>query len=287
MLFRSAHDGGVPGHGIAGPLVNLSIGGIAFRVDRIMRLGDHMRITPGLGFFDKGKELPSIKLRDLPKLPLFEVRGTVANAWERGGEIIVGIKFAELKDAELKQLQDVLTIRDQMQRASSVGSTPNATTVREARPAAKAEDPTSPTRRLNPAGAKTPDALTRMARRCTLLVLAMAPGASRDGVRQSLRDQGYLRIEVVNTLDQAPGCFHLDAVASRILMLELPAGGEVPTAVLHSLQEGLGEFQELPIALICPEGLLAETDDPLIRPLPWPGTDPAPWLSLLDELSGL
>jgi hypothetical protein len=70
-------------------------------------------------------------------------------------------------------------------------------------------------------------------------------------------------------------------------MLGLPPDGEVPLAHLRSLQESLCEFQELPIALICPEGLLPETDEPLIRPLPWPGTDPAPWLPLLDELSGL
>ena len=33
-----AQDGGLPGHGLAGPLVNLSLGGLSFRVDRVMRL---------------------------------------------------------------------------------------------------------------------------------------------------------------------------------------------------------------------------------------------------------
>ena len=82
-----AQDGALPGHGLAGPLVNLSLGGLAFRVDRVMRMDDHMRITPGLGFFDKGKVLPMLKIRDLPKLPLFEARGVVATARERGGEM--------------------------------------------------------------------------------------------------------------------------------------------------------------------------------------------------------
>ena len=281
-----AQDGGVPGHGLAGPLVNLSLGGLAFRVDRILQLGDQLRITPGLGFFDKGKELPMLKIRDLPKVPLFEVRGTVANAWERGGEIIVGVKFPELKDAELKVLQDVLTIREQMQRASVAGATPGPT-VREPRAAARPEETNSPTRRLNPAGARTPDALTRLGRRCTLVVLAMAPGAPRELVRQALWDQGYLRVEAVDALEQVQGRFHEEVVTSRLLMLEAPAGSEAPMTLIRSLQDGLGEFQELPVALIAPGGQPPETDDPLVRPLPWPTTDPSTWLPILDELSGL
>ena len=55
-----AQDAGLPGFGLAGPLVNLSLGGLAFRVDRVVRLDDHMRLTLGLGFFEKGKTLPML-----------------------------------------------------------------------------------------------------------------------------------------------------------------------------------------------------------------------------------
>jgi hypothetical protein len=282
-----AQDGGVPGHGLAGPLVNLSIGGLAFRVDRVVRLDDHMRITPGLGFFDKGKELPMLKIRDLPKLPLFEARGTLANAWEQDGEIVVGVKFGDLRDSEIRQIQEVLDFRDLLQRSSSTSTVPDSS-VRAARAKGDAPEPANPTRRANPAGGQTPDALTQLGRRCAILILAMAPGESRDQVRNGLRAAGYLRLDLVDTLEQALEHLRADpGTSSRLLVLDTPPGEVPPLAGIRALQRELGELRELPVALIQQEGLPAETEDSLIRPVPWPGSDPAAWLPILDELAGL
>ncbi|BDU68619.1 hypothetical protein GETHOR_07200 [Geothrix oryzae] len=281
-----AQDSGLPGFGFAGPLVNLSLGGLAFRVDRVMRLDDHMRVTPGVGFFEKGKELPMLKIRDLPKHPLFEARGRVANAWERDGEIIIGVQFLDLKDSELNQIQDVLTIREQMQRVSS--STPSAPSgTRETKAKAGTENK-GPGSRMNPAGAETPDALTRLGRRGTCLVLAMAPGSAREEAQTALRAAGYLRLDPVDTLEQALERLRTDSgAASRLLVLEVPPGSEPPVTDLRNLQRELGELRELPVALIRSGGIPAETEDPLIRPLPWPGAGETAWLPLLDELAGL
>jgi|GEM_PF-5519745 len=69
--------------------------------------------------------------------------------------------------------------------------------------------------------------------------------------------------------------------------LAVALSAPAPMALIRSLQDDLGEFQELPVALIAPGGQPPETDDPLVRPLPWPTTDPSTWLPILDELSGL
>ncbi|MCM2250121.1 MAG: PilZ domain-containing protein [Geothrix sp.] len=281
-----AQDAGLPGHGLAGPLVNLSLGGLAFRVDRVVRLADRMRVTPGLGFFEKGKELPMLKIRDLPKHPLFETRGMVANAWERDGEIVVGVQFGELGDAEFRQIQEVLAIREQMQR--NPASTTGDGTVKTARAKAAAAAGAGPASRANPAGAQTPDALTRLGRRGTSLLLAMPRGPGRDAVQAALGAAGYLRLDPVDTLAQALDRLRVDSgAASRLLMLEAPAGMAPPLQDLRSMQRELGELRELPVALIQADGMPEETEDALIRPLPWPGTSDLAWLPLLDELAGL
>ena len=281
-----AQDGALPGHGLAGPLVNLSLGGLAFRVDRVMRMDDHMRITPGLGFFDKGKVLPMLKIRDLPKLPLFEARGVVATARERGGEIVVGVKFADLGPAELRLIQEVLLAREQVLRSPASPSQSVALVV-DARVKA-AHQAASPAQRSNPSGSVTPDALTLLARRCTRVVLAMTPGPDRIWLQDALTAAGYLRLESTDTLDRALDRLRADdGTTSRMLLLESPLGAQLRLTDIRSFQRELGELRELPVALVQAHGLPPETEDPLIRPLPWPDPDSPSWLPLLDELAGL
>lgn len=280
-----AQDAGLPGFGLAGPLVNLSLGGLAFRVDRVVRLDDHLRVTPGLGFYDRGKELPMIKLRDLPKHPLVEARGTIANAWERYGEIVVGVQFGELKEAERHLLEEVLAIREQMQRAPSI---PGTAEPKPSRKQAGAPEVKSPAGRMNPAGGLVPDALVRLGRRTTSLVLAMAPGPRREEVRAALGIAGYLRLSPVDSLDHALQVLRSGQDAtSRLLVLDTPAGTEPPLAEIRALQQELGELRELPVALIRAGDPPADPGEALIRPLPWPGQAPEAWLPILDELAGL
>ncbi len=280
-----AQDGAFPGHGLAGPLVNLSIGGLAFRVDRVMRMDDHMRITPGLGFFDKGKVLPMLKIRDLPKFPLFEARGMVANARERGGEIVVGVKFADLGATELRLIQDVLSAREQVLRTPANAAVSTAV-VGDARVKASPQA-ANPAQRGNPSGSLTPDALTLLARRCTRVVLAMTPGPDRIWLQDALAAAGYLRLEPTDTLDQALDRLRADdGTTSRMLLVESPLGAQLRLSDLRTFQRELGELRELPVALLQAHGLPPETEDPLIRPLPWPDPDAPAWLPLLDELAG-
>jgi hypothetical protein len=279
-------DAGLPGHGLAGPLVNLSLGGLAFRVDRVMRLGDNLRVTPGVGFFERGKTLPILKVRDLPKHPLLELHGLVANAWERETEIVVGVQFYDLKDAELKMLQEVLLIREQMQKSSSPLA-PGAA-AHGARAKAAPEELRGPATAVNPAGTRSPDALTRLGRRSTGIVLAMPEGAARDELSAALEGEGYFRLVAVATLEQALDRLRADqATLSRVLVLEVPLASEPPLTGIRALQRELGVLKELPVALVSPLGQPRETEDPLIRPIPWPSQANGDWLPLLDELAGL
>ncbi|WP_306591568.1 PilZ domain-containing protein [Geothrix sp. 21YS21S-4] len=277
--YVTAQDAGWPGYGLAGPLVNLSLGGLAFRVDRILRLDDHLRVTPGTGFFERGKELPQLKIRDLPKHPLFEGRGRVANAWERDGEITVGVQFMDLKDSELRLLQDVITIREQMQKASSV-SGPSAPAPR---PGAKAEVAQGPATRMDPAGALTPDALLRLRRRSAPVILALRPGTDREGLLAVLAGAGYLRLEVAASLDAARDLLRANQGAPGRLLLVEAAEGAPPLEELRAL---LGDRGDLGIALLHREAPLPETAEPFLRPVEWPAAAETAWLLVLDELAG-
>ena len=279
-----AQDGSIPGHGLSGPLVNLSLGGLAFRVDRVMRLDDHMRVTPGLGFFERGKAFPMLKIRDLPKLPIFEARGVLVNAWERDGEIIVDIQFGELQEAELREIQGVLELRENMQRASSGTASDGARDSGPRSPAASK----GPAARVAPAGKETPDALRRLGRRCTRLVLVMVAGPEREQVRQALGTAGFLRLETVDTLPQALASLRADRSATNpLLVFEPPPGESLSLLDIQTFQQELGELRELPVALIVRGDSVRETGDSLIRPMPWPTSGDLSWSPLLDELAGL
>jgi hypothetical protein len=249
-------------------------------------MDDQLRITPSLGFFEKGKVLPMLKIRDLPKFPLFEARGVVANARERNGEIVVGVKFADLGASDLRLIQEVLTIRDQALRTPGGVSIP-AAAAGEAR-IKTSQKSANPAQRTNPSGSLTPNALTLLARRCTRLVLAMTPGPDRSCLQDTLAAAGYLRMEPTDTLELALDRLRTDdGTASCLLLVESPPGAQVPLTDIRTFQQEFGELRELPVALIQAHGLPPETEDPLIRPLPWPDGDTQSWLPLLDELAGL
>jgi hypothetical protein len=249
-----------------------------------MRLDDHMRVTPGPGFFERGRSFPMLKIRDLPNLPIFDARGVLANSWERDGEVIIGIQFRELADAEARDIQSVLTRREHLQRTSS-GTAADSPRDPSARSLSGSKGPTA---RMSPSGSQTPDALRRLGRRSTRLFLAMAPGPDREQVRQALCAAGFLRLESADTLDQALAEFRsVRTMIHPLLVLDSALADELALAGLRALQNELGETRELPVALITREDPISDSEDPLIRPLPWPSAEELVWLPLLDELVGL
>ena len=278
-----AQVGGLPQHGLAGPLVNLSEEGLAFRVDRVMRLDDNIRVTPPPGFFERGRALPTLKIRDLPKLPVLEARGHLTYSLERGGGIIVGVRFGGLQESEAKAVQSVLIIRDNMQRASSVGGDGP----RDSGSKAPAESK-SPAARTSPSGTQTPDALLLLGRRSLRVLLGMAPGLDRDQVQQALGAAGFLRVETVDSPELALAELRTEqGPLLPLLVLEQLPGEDPSPAGIRSLQQELGATRELAVALISREAVVPDSGDSLIRTVPWPTSDDLAWLPLLDELAGL
>ncbi len=278
-----AQVGGLPQHGLAGPLVNLSEEGLAFRVDRVMRLDENIRVTPPPGFFERGRALPTLKIRDLPKLPVLEARGHLTYSLERGGAIIVGVRFGGLQESEAKAIQTVLIIRDNRQRASSVGGDgprdPGTKTLAESK---------SPAARTSPSGSQTPDALLLLGRRSTRILLGMGSGADREQVQQAFGAAGFLRVETVDSLAQALAELRTEqGPLLPLLVLERPSGEDASAAGIRGLQQELGASRELAVALITREVVVSESDDPLVRSMPWPTPEDLSWLPLLDELAGL
>ncbi len=277
-------DGTVPGHGLSGPLVNLSLGGLAFRVDRVMRLDDHLRVTPGPGFFERGKAFPMLKIRDLQKLPVFEARGILANAYERGGETIVGIQFGELGESELRELQAVLDLRDLVQRSTPglPGDAP-----REASPRTPAESK-GPAARVPPAGSQTPDALRQLGRRSTRLLLVMGPGPEREQLCSALGAQGFLRLETSDPFEQALADLRSDQSSTLpLVLLEPGPAAHTSLEALQLLQQELGERKELQVVLLTQGEAAPDAPDPILPTLPWPAAEDPNWPLLLDELAGL
>lgn len=281
-----AQDGRVPGHGLYGPLVNLCLGGLAFRVDRVMRLDDHMRITPNLSFYERGKDFPALGIRDLPGLPTFQCRGVLAYAIERDGEIIVGVQFGELKEAELKELQGVLSLRDLKQRATlSLGTE----APREAAPRKPVPRAPEVAGRMSPAGALNPEALLRLGRRSTRVLLAMTAGPDREAVCAALGEVGYLLLEQADSLEQALAGLPTDRqVVLPLLLIGNSTPDSDPAAALQAHRQSVGDWLDLPVALLCPRGeVQSPGGDPGLQSILWPETGNSQWTAALDELAGL
>ncbi|MDP2875738.1 MAG: hypothetical protein Q8O00_06100, partial [Holophaga sp.] len=114
--YVTAQDGRIPALGVAGPLVNIGLGGFAMRLDRVLKLDDGMRIPVNTALFDRDKGFPRVRIQDLPRLPILEWRGIVTHATARGDEVILGFGFGELGESEARALGDCLTFREKSLR---------------------------------------------------------------------------------------------------------------------------------------------------------------------------
>jgi DNA-binding response OmpR family regulator len=116
----------------------------------------------------------------------------------------------------------------------------------------------------------------------------MTPGPDREQVREALCAAGFLRLDSVDTLDQALAEFRaVRTMTHPLLVLDSGLTDELALAGIRALQKELGETRELPVALITREAPIPDSEDPLIRPLPWPSAEDLSWLPLLEELVGL
>lgn len=299
-----AQDGRIPGMGVAGPLVNISMGGLALRVDRVLKLDDGMRVPPSAALFERGKGFPQLRIQDLPRLPLFEWRGVVAHASTHGSEVILGLEFGELGEEEARQLGDSLAFREKVFRGAPSGvlrpeGGGNGTESGDEPDSGEGEDLDSG---VEAAFAPLPsgpggDPLRRMRRRSARVLLVMPDGEARSLVLERLALTGFQRVEVIPNLPGLKASLAskggLAPVALLLVDLALAGAGDVePLAAVRILEQGLAVHGTLPLAILC-EGVdptLFLALGPRSRILPYrPLTPPDErgWVACLDGLLGL
>lgn len=292
-----AQDGRIPGLGVAGPLVNISMGGLALRVDRVLKLDDGMRVPPSCGLFEREKGFPTVRIQDLPRLPLLEWRGTVAHASYRGTEVILGLDFGELGEEEARKLGDCLEFREKVLRGvphapRAGGDASGSTLGSETGEVASLEEGASEMGEPLVALASGPggDPLVRMQRRTARGILCMPEGEARDRVLERLNVTGFLRVEIAPDL-QALRQRWVPPVPLLLVDLALAGAGDAePLAAVRILERELGDSG--PVAMLCewvdPTLLLAL--GPRTHILPYAPTTPQDereWVACLDALIGI
>jgi hypothetical protein len=300
----AAQDSDIPGHGITGPLVNLSLGGLAFRVDRMLRLEDGMPVRPGGHLFERGKILSLLRIRGFPKGEVLEARGVVVRVQEANSELQVGVQFVGLGEAEKLALSRHLETRDRQNNQGgnglgngtgpidwpmgghAQGAGGGSAAVESAAVAGEAPEPTAG-ETLEEAGMA---ALASMTRRSTRLLLVSPAGDDCDQIIQRLQASGYWRLETVPGLFEAHAKWK-DAGASpfRLLLVDLEpsrADGLEPMGAVRHLEPLLRSFGDTPVAFV------TRVPDPMLELMGRPGfgalaQEVGTGLSWADLLGGL
>lgn len=276
-----AHSSSLTGVGVAGPLLNISMGGLAMRLDRLLRLEDRMLLPIHAGSLDIGLVFERLRLQDLPRLPFLEVRGRVAHLTPRGEELTLGIEFGDLTEEEALGLQTCLSFREKAARGS--GIRPKNALPGDGQAHQKGQRTEAQGQEEGTEDAPQPDGPLRiLQRRTTRLGLVMASSESAEAILALLRRRGYLRIERVRDPRQAGLLWDPEPLRPQILISDIDAGLEA----FKQLQTRLGSI---------PGVLLSELSDPSLmmelgsrtRILPLrcpPGDEEEHWIRTLDGL---
>ena len=274
-----AQDAVIPGHGMTGPLVNLSLGGLAFRVDRIMKLDDGLRIPVSTAFFDQGKALSLLRIRNLPRAPLLEGRGTIIHVEEISEGILLGVEFGELTAENTALLRQVIEVREKAFRTTQSPS-PEPRPERVKHAPAESPGPAAPAAEEN-----HPDTtLRQLQRRCSSLYLVGAAGNLMD----PLRAAGFLRIESFASpvdLGQRP----FAAPPARGVLVCALASARETLQELRAAQQSLGSWRALPAVYLSedPDPLAGLAEEPSMRLLAMPENDACELVEALDQLAGV
>lgn len=259
-----AADGRFPSVGVAGPLVNIGLGGLAMRVDRVLQLDTGLRIPPNTALFERGLSFPRIRIQDLPRLPFLELHGRVAHATERGSEVLLGFAFGDLSEDLLVQLSDSLTYRERIFRSSgraalrtSDGSNDEAPRApSESKPqASSADEGAHDLPGLSGGESQSTDPLVILQRRMKrILLVAQNPDLVRR-FRMVVQLGGYVRLEVVEGLKAC--CETLlseDSKRVGLVIVDLALadiGDAEPLAGVRLIEQHLNAFPDTPRAVLC------------------------------------
>ena len=293
-----AQDSGIPCMGLAGPLVNISQGGFALRVDRVLKLDDGMRLPPNTALFERGKGFNRIRIQDLPRLRLLETRGVTTHATERGMEVILGMSFHSLSPVENAALAQALDLKEKLYRGGQPLPRPDGTLagprsdgfVAPRRADGKEDDLDFLGLEQNFRGIPSELSLVlRLQRRTARVLLVMAETPIRQAVLDLLRSHGYHRLEILEDLAQVKAFCQADSRRGlpHFFLADLAlahTGDAEPLAAVRIIEHQLAEVGDLPVIILCadvdPTLLLAQA--PRTRFLPYDLADESRWIGTLD-----
>ncbi len=291
-----ASDGGIPGLGVAGPLVNISLGGVCMRVDRVLKLDDGVRIPVNTALFGRGSSFPRIRIQDLPRAPLIELSGRVTHTSERGTEVLLGFDFGELTGEGARTLSESLAFREKLLQARGGGSVsefPGGTrpdTGSHTRVADKTTEESSqgPASQGFPASA---DPLLLLRRKTASLLVIGRDSTLMARCREWLWQGGYHRIEMVPDPEAAvQGWEGRMAYRPRLVCadISLQGEGQEPLAAVLALEKRLEGITGAPTAILCEDldPMLMFRQSESTRMMPCHG-DAERWLAALDDLVGI
>jgi hypothetical protein len=287
-----AADGGVPGLGVAGPLVNVGLGGLCLRVDRVLKLDDGLRIPPNTALFGQGASFPRVRIQDLPKLPLLEVSGWVAHVEERGSEILLGLSFGTLAEEPARILGDCMRFREKMFQARSgmagavSGGGPRGGTGSKMEEVPQAQDSTG-----IDAPRSSSEPLRLLCRKTARLVMIGAEDALMSRCQQSLWRSGYHRLEVAKDFEAARKlCQDSPRAKPNLVLINIAMaqiGDQEPLAAVLLLEKELAVLGDVPTAILCedidPTMFLGQTSRTRFLSC---GREEDQWLPALDDLLG-
>jgi len=293
--YVTASDGGIPGLGLAGPLVNISLGGLAIRVDRVLKLDDGMRIPPNTSRFERGMFFPRIRIQDLPRLPILEIDGRIAHATEHGSEILVGFAFRELDEEQARQLGDCLRFREKILKShgprTELPDGGPGDSERQARSASREELPESESEIPAPAETRQ-DPMQLLQRKTARLCLFSEPNELLDKFKEALWHHGYHRVEVFESLASLAEDPKHPGHRADLLLLDLglaQVGDAEPLAAVRQLEHETEFLKGKTRVILCDSvdpimflGQAAET-----RFLPLAHEDAQRWIEALDGFLGI
>ena len=99
------------GLGFNGELMDLSMGGCAFLIHRVIQIQTEKRVAISPGLLTPGTRLSLVRLMDLPHLPTLECGGRVSHMRQWSGGVNMGIAFENIGALETSTLGKLMTER--------------------------------------------------------------------------------------------------------------------------------------------------------------------------------
>jgi hypothetical protein len=250
------------GTGLSGKLLNLGRGGCAFRVEKAIDVRTDKKLAPSTSLVRPGKELGLIRLKEIPNIPLLDLRGVVSHCETRSEGLVVGLAFTSLNGSEAQAIDRLLVARvpkvvpgftwkrrraeeDPPEEGSAeVGVAPESAVPPE--PSPVEEEPAPPPE--PPAKVLSEAETQRLLRRCSRQILLVVEGdLEREFLAARLRAEGFRGIHEAR--GWLPAAHKTRKVALDLILMNQQVGPNSALEIIDSLR-GNGLADEVRVVVL-------------------------------------